>query len=383
MRKQLELYVHIPFCEKKCLYCDFLSFSAEEDLHKAYVDKLIEEIRVQASNYSQYQISSIFIGGGTPTVIKAVYISNIMSAIYEAFIVESQAEITIECNPGTVDIDKLLVYKQSGINRISVGLQSTVDKELQHLGRIHTYADFLNSYEKIRESGYKNVNIDLMSALPWQTLDSWKSTLKKVIMLKPEHISAYSLIIEEGTEFSKIYGSPEGRKFLPTEEVERAMYHSTIDILKNYGYERYEISNYAKPGYESKHNIGYWTGEEYLGFGIGASSYVYGRRFHVERDIKKYLAIDMKRDIMPLYQNIHELSTKEKMEEFMFLGLRLSKGVLVTDFYDRFGIELIDVFEKVIQKNISFGLLKYENLYLKLTDKGLDLSNRVMGDFLL
>jgi putative coproporphyrinogen dehydrogenase len=383
MRKQLELYVHIPFCEKKCLYCDFLSFSAEEDLHKAYVDKLIEEIRVQASNYSQYQISSIFIGGGTPTVIKAVYISNIMSAIYEAFIVESQAEITIECNPGTVDIDKLLVYKQSGINRISVGLQSTVDKELQHLGRIHTYADFLNSYEKIRESGYKNVNIDLMSALPWQTLDSWKSTLKKVVMLKPEHISAYSLIIEEGTEFSKIYGSPEGRKFLPTEEVERAMYHSTIDILKNYGYERYEISNYAKPGYESKHNIGYWTGEEYLGFGIGASSYVYGRRFHVERDIKKYLAIDMKRDIMPLYQNIHELSTKEKMEEFMFLGLRLSKGVLVTDFYDRFGIELIDVFEKVIQKNISFGLLKYENLYLKLTDKGLDLSNRVMGDFLL
>ena len=383
MRKQLELYVHIPFCEKKCLYCDFLSFSAEEDLHKAYVDKLIEEIRVQASNYSQYQISSIFIGGGTPTVIKAVYISNIMSAIYEAFIVESQAEITIECNPGTVDIDKLLVYKQSGINRISVGLQSTVDKELQHLGRIHTYADFLNSYEKIRESGYKNVNIDLMSALPWQTLDSWKSTLKKVIMLKPEHISAYSLIIEEGTEFSKIYGSPEGRKFLPTEEVERAMYHSTRDILKNYGYERYEISNYAKPGYESKHNIGYWTGEEYLGFGIGASSYVYGRRFHVERDIKKYLAIDMKRDIMPLYQNIHELSTKEKMEEFMFLGLRLSKGVLVTDFYDRFGMELIDVFEKVIQKNISFGLLKYENLYLKLTDKGLDLSNRVMGDFLL
>lgn len=383
MRKQLELYVHIPFCEKKCLYCDFLSFSAEEDLHKAYVDKLIEEIRVQASNYSQYQISSIFIGGGTPTVIKAVYISNIMSAIYEVFIVESQAEITIECNPGTVDIDKLLVYKQSGINRISVGLQSTVDKELQHLGRIHTYADFLNSYEKIRESGYKNVNIDLMSALPWQTLDSWKSTLKKVIMLKPEHISAYSLIIEEGTEFSKIYGSPEGRKFLPTEEVERAMYHSTIDILKNYGYERYEISNYAKPGYESKHNIGYWTGEEYLGFGIGASSYVYGRRFHVERDIKKYLAIDMNRDIMPLYQNIHELSTKEKMEEFMFLGLRLSKGVLVTDFYDRFGIELIDVFEKVIQKNISFGLLKYENLYLKLTDKGLDLSNRVMGDFLL
>ena len=383
MRKKLELYVHIPFCEKKCLYCDFLSFSAEDDLHKAYVDKLIEEIRVQAKNYSDYQISSIFIGGGTPSVIKAVYISNIMSAIYEAFIVESLAEVTIECNPGTVDIDKLLVYKQSGINRISVGLQSTVDKELQHLGRVHTYADFLYSYEKIRESGYKNVNIDLMSALPWQTLDSWKSTLKKVVMLKPEHISAYSLIIEEGTEFSKIYGSPEGRKFLPTEEVERDMYHSTIDILKNYGYERYEISNYAKPGYESKHNIGYWTGEEYLGFGIGASSYVYGRRFHVEKDIKKYLDINMKRDIMPLYQNIHELSTKEKMEEFMFLGLRLTKGVLVTDFYDRFGMELIDVFEKPIQKNISFGLLKYENLYLRLTDKGLDLSNRVMGDFLL
>ena len=383
MRKKLELYVHIPFCEKKCLYCDFLSFSAEDDLHKAYVDKLIEEIRVQAKNYSDYQISSIFIGGGTPSVIKAVYISNIMSAIYEAFIVESLAEVTIECNPGTVDIDKLLVYKQSGINRISVGLQSSVDKELQHLGRVHTYADFLYSYEKIRESGYKNVNIDLMSALPWQTLDSWKSTLKKVVMLKPEHISAYSLIIEEGTEFSKIYGSPEGRKFLPTEEVERDMYHSTIDILKNYGYERYEISNYAKPGYESKHNIGYWTGEEYLGFGIGASSYVYGRRFNVERDIKKYLAIDMKRDIMPLYQNIHELSTKEKMEEFMFLGLRLAKGVLVTDFYDRFGVELIDVFEKQVQKNISFGLLKYDNLYLRLTDKGLDLSNRVMGDFLL
>ena len=383
MRKKLELYIHIPFCDTKCLYCDFLSFSTSEELHKAYVDKLVEEIRAQSPNYTDYQISSIFIGGGTPSHIKAVYIANIMSALYECFVVEAAAEITIECNPGTVDIDKLLLYKQSGINRISLGLQSTVDKELKQLGRIHTYADFLHSYEKVRESGFKNVNIDLMSALPWQTLDSWKSTLKKVIMLKPEHISAYSLIIEKGTEFDKIYNNPEGRKFLPSEEVERAMYHSTEEILQSHGYERYEISNYAKPGYESQHNIGYWTGKEYLGFGIGASSFVYGRRFHVEEDIKKYMKIDMKRDLMPLYQDIHELSREDKMEEFMFLGLRLIKGVSSEEFFERFDTGILDVYGTVIEKNIELGLLEYDEPYIRLSKKGLDLSNRVMGDFLL
>lgn len=382
-KKKLELYLHIPFCVQKCKYCDFLSEPAEIQTQKDYVDQLVDEIRAQGNIYKEYQVHTIFIGGGTPSLLKGVWLANIMSAIYENFVVEASAEVTVECNPGTLDMEKLGYYRQSGVNRISLGLQSAIDKELYHLGRIHTYEQFLDTYQKVREAGFTNVNIDLMNGLPWQTLDSWKGTLKKIVMLKPEHISAYSLIIEEGTEFAKIYGTPEGRKFLPDETTEREMYRITKDILKQFSYERYEISNYAKAGYESRHNTGYWTGAEYLGLGLGASSFVYKRRFHVERDFNAYMNIDMKKDITPLYQDIQELTLEDEMSEFMFLGLRMIKGVSGSDFLEKFDYNIFNVFGDVIRRNIDLGLLVYDSPYIRLTDRGLDLSNRVMSDFLL
>lgn len=382
-KKKLELYLHIPFCESKCKYCDFLSASADSSVHKAYVDKLVEEIRAQGSNYKGYQVNTIFIGGGTPSILSGVWVSNLMSAIYESFVVEASAEATIECNPGTLDAEKLSYFKQSGINRISLGLQSAIDEELERLGRIHTYDKFLESYQLVREAGFHNVNIDLMSGLPSQTLESWKTTLKNVVRLKPEHISAYSLIIEEGTEFARIYNTEEGKKLLPSEAAERKMYKMTADFLQKFGYERYEISNYAKPGFQSIHNTGYWTGAEYLGMGLGASSYVFKRRFHVERDIRKYMAIDFENDITPLYQEVQELTLEDEMSEFMFLGLRMMRGVSGEEFLSRFDYNIYNVFGEAIQRNKDLGLLINDGSHIRLTARGIDLSNRVMSDFIL
>lgn len=381
-KKELELYVHIPFCTKKCGYCDFNSAPAGEAMQKSYVDQLVEEIRSQGKLYTEYYISTIFIGGGTPTILKGTWIANIMSAIYENFVVAASAEITIECNPGTVSVDKLRFYRHSGINRISLGLQSANDEELQTLGRTHTFKDFLESYQQVREVGFTNVNVDLMYAIPNQTLDSWKETLRKVIRLKPEHISAYSLIIEEGTPFFKKYRVDTKGEDLPDEDTERSMYYLTKEYLRANGYERYEISNYAKPGLECRHNIGYWTGVEYLGLGLGSSSFVFKRRFHVEHNLSTYMRIRMKRDITPLYQDIEELDEIALMEEFMFLGLRLTKGVNLEDFAERFYLDPFEVFYEAIKKNVMMGLLDYEEPYLKLTEKGFDFSNKVMSDFL-
>lgn len=382
MKKKLELYIHIPFCIKKCKYCDFLSGPSDEETKQAYVKQLIKEIRAQSKYYKDYQVSTIFIGGGTPSVLSGSGICDIMSAIYENFIVEASAEISIECNPGSVDAEKLGYYKQSGINRISIGLQSADNKELKLLGRIHTYEEFLDTYQKVRECGFDNVNIDLMSAIPAQSFSSYKTTLKKVVMLKPEHISAYSLILEEGTPFYEYFSTKEGKKHLPTEEVDRQMYKFTKEYLAKNGYERYEISNYAKKGRECRHNIGYWTGVEYLGLGLGASSMAMDRRFHVERDMKKYLNMDFSKDLMGLYQDLEELSEIDKMEEFMFLGLRLTKGVSSSEFFGKFGLNMFKVFEKTIERNTLLKFLEYKQPYLYLTDRGLDLSNRIMSEFL-
>ncbi len=382
MKKKLELYIHIPFCAKKCNYCDFLSGKMDASIWKAYVEQLIKEIRVQGQFYRDYQVSSIFIGGGTPSILSGAQICDIMSVIYENFIVEASSENTIECNPGSLDIDKLGYYKQSGINRISLGLQSTDNRELKLLGRIHTYEDFLDTYQMVREVGFNNVNIDLMSAIPTQSFKSYKSTLKKIVMLKPEHISAYSLILEEGTPFYKYFSSKDGKKYLPSEELDRKMYKFTKEYLAQNSYERYEISNYAKKDKECKHNIGYWTGVEYLGFGLGASSMVMDRRFHVERDFDKYMKIDFEKDLSALYSDIEELDEFKKMEEFMFLGLRLTKGISSSEFYQKFGINLFKIFEKAIEKNLMLNFLEYKKPYLYLTDLGIDLSNRVMSDFL-
>ena len=381
--KKLELYIHIPFCVRKCKYCDFLSAPADSTTIDLYIRQLVDEIKTQSQFYEEYAVSSIFLGGGTPSILKSALVTNILSAIFATFKVEANAEVTIECNPGTVSSERLLNYKAAGINRLSFGLQSTNDSELKVLGRIHTYEDFLESFEAGRKAGFKNINVDLMSALPGQTVESWKKTLKSVAMLKPEHISAYSLQIEEGTPFFAMYGSEEGRKLLPDEDTDREMYHETRDILDSMGYHRYEISNYAREGFECRHNIGYWTGVEYLGLGLGASSYCMGRRFKVGSDLKTYIAQNFSKDLTYCYQDIQELSINDMMSEFMFLGLRMTNGVSSSEFYERFGQNLFDVFGYQISKNQKYDLLEVEVPYVRLTRKGLDLANTVMADFLL
>lgn len=380
--KELMIYIHIPFCERKCEYCDFLSAPGKRQEKEAYVNKLIEEIKshkklYDINLYNQYNITSIFIGGGTPSSLELNQINRIMETLKEtfpSFVGKDDVEITIEVNPGTASKEKLLEYKNSGINRISFGLQSTDNKELKQLGRIHNYEIFLKNYELAREVGFSNINIDLISALPGQQLDSWSQTLERVIALQPEHISAYSLIIEEGTPFYDLYGENYNN-----EETDRLMYSKTKEMLSLHGYNRYEISNYAKSGYESSHNIGYWTRKDYLGLGLGSSSYLHGVRMKNETNLAKYLNTT---DFTNLVIEKEVLSQKEEMEEFMFLGLRLIQGVSRSTFLNEFGKPLEDVYEKEIKLSVEEGLLAIEDDSIYLTEKGLDLSNIVMARFL-
>ena len=380
-KKPLELYLHIPFCERKCLYCDFLSAPGSELVRRAYIDQLIREIRSQGQVYPGYQVSTVFIGGGTPSILTGQQVQNLIDAVYESFPVEADAEMTIECNPGTLTEEKVESYLACGLNRLSFGLQSSDNEELKLLGRIHTFEDFLHSYEIARKGGFRNINVDIMSALPYQTAKKWKRTLRDVVMLKPEHISAYSLIIEPGTPFETLYGTKEGRNALPDEETEREMYRETKEILLQHGYHRYEISNYAREGRECRHNVGYWTGVEYLGLGLGASSYVKKHRFHSERDLKTYLGVRMNEDLTPLYQDVEALTLEDEMEEFMYLGLRRTEGVSGADFLHRFGFNMFDLFGEIIRKHVVLGLLEEDLPVVRLTEKGLDLSNRVFADF--
>ena len=401
-KKKLEIYVHIPFCAKKCAYCDFLSFPGNMRMRREYTDKLLEEIRIQSSFVREYQVDTIFLGGGTPSVLDVTDITAIMGTLKEHYDIAPDAEITIEVNPGTVKMEGLVAYREAGINRVSMGLQSADDTELRYLGRIHTYDEFLKSFQRVRMAGFTNVNVDLISAIPGQTPESWRNTLKKTAMLKPEHISAYSLIVEEGTPFYDRYGghvemesyemSPEERRILmalpdlPDEDTEREMYYMTRNCLAEQGYERYEISNYARPGFECRHNVGYWTGTGYLGLGLGASSYLEGCRFHNTSDFQSYVSAhfdDEAEFCQALRQDMEQLSVKSKMEEFMFLGLRLTRGVSVEGFITRFGQSIRNVYGGVIDKLEREGLLEHKNGYYHLTERGLDLSNYAMSLFLL
>ena len=401
-KKKLEIYVHIPFCAKKCAYCDFLSFPGNMRMRREYTDKLLEEIRIQSSFVREYQVDTIFLGGGTPSVLDVTDITAIMGTLKEHYDIAPDAEITIEVNPGTVKMEGLVAYREAGINRVSMGLQSADDTELRYLGRIHTYDEFLKSFQRVRMAGFTNVNVDLISAIPGQTPESWRNTLKKTAMLKPEHISAYSLIVEEGTPFYDRYGghvemesyemSPEERRRLmalpdlPDEDTEREMYYMTRNCLAEQGYERYEISNYARPGFECRHNVGYWTGTGYLGLGLGASSYLEGCRFHNTSDFQSYVSAhfdDEAEFCQALRQDMEQLSVKSKMEEFMFLGLRLTRGVSVEGFITRFGQSIRNVYGGVIDKLEREGLLEHKNGYYHLTERGLDLSNYAMRLFLL
>lgn len=378
-KRKLGIYVHIPFCIRKCRYCDFLSISTTTQEKRAYIGKLIREIR-EYPPLEDMQVTSIFFGGGTPSVLPAGWIGEIIDAIREKFEVLEEAEISIEANPGTVDLEKLKYYRDCGINRLSFGLQSAKDEELRRLGRIHTFEDFKNSYRDAREAGFQNINIDLMSGLPGQHLRDWEETLKTAVLFSPEHISAYSLILEEGTELYEVYSgnTEESRRYpIPEEEEEREMYHRTKEILKTNGYERYEISNYAQKGRECRHNYAYWIRQDYLGFGVGAASLLGNKRIQNVCDIRKYIT----EDVVKL-QEVSILERKDEMAEFMFLGLRTMKGVNRREFQKLFGTTLEDEYEDVLKKYKKMGLLKEEEGWIFLTEQGIDVSNVVMADFL-
>ena len=380
MKKELELYLHIPFCVSKCKYCDFLSAPSGEEQRQIYVERLCRRIRYWSDvihNYG-YEITSIFVGGGTPSILTEAQITQVFEAVHESFPIREDAEITLEMNPGTDVKDKLPVYRELGINRLSMGLQSADNKELKCLGRIHTYEDFRQVYQWAREAGFTNINVDLMSAIPGQTLESYEDTLRKVADLKPEHISAYSLIIEEGTPFYERYGEDRHAEELPDEDTERQMYVRTREILEGYGYHRYEISNYAKDGYECRHNLGYWDRKEYLGLGAGASSLMDHIRWKEPDHIGPSTGL-----VLEEREDFTRLRRKDEMDEFMFLGLRKINGVSEHDFYKSFRVSMDEIYKDSIENLIKAGLLVREEDRIRLTDRGIDLSNYALSQFLL
>lgn len=378
------IYLHIPFCAAKCRYCDFLSAPASEETKEDYVRVLLQEIKEKAPAYQNRTVTSVFFGGGTPSTLKAGGIADLMDQIRAHFQVSADAEITIECNPGTLTREKLAIYKGCGINRLSMGVQSADNAALKLLGRIHTYEDFLESFELARKTGFKNINLDIISGLPMQKEGDYEKSLKKLLRLRPEHLSVYSLLIEEGTDFYRMYGEDakireQGGepKLLPSEETERNIVHRTAALLAESGYHQYEISNFARNGKESRHNLGYWRRNEYLGLGLGAASLIENRRFHNTRELTDYL----KYDFSP--QDEEVIDKKGQMEETMFLGLREIRGVEKAEFYRRFGVAMRNVYGKVIDEMASDGLLLETEKNVRLSERGLDVANYVMAAFLL
>ena len=427
----LGLYIHIPFCVRKCRYCDFLSAPADEETMRGYTRSLIREIRLrarqmQAEGFHKYPADTIFFGGGTPTALPADCLSSIIYTVREGFEVLPDAEITCEMNPGTFaegvpaenDEDRSARNNRDGfsrsgrgsmgespgagagmahfltkeVNRVSIGLQSVHARELETLGRIHTFQDFLACYKALRQFGAKNISVDLMFGLPGQTLTDWEESLRAAAELSPEHISAYGLILEEGTPFFSMEerGVFTGDLSLPDEETERQMYRTAKGILSEYGFRRYEISNYAKPGFESRHNLRYWQRRPYLGFGLGAASLFGHRRWRNTRSLETYLSVLAEElpgsDPRALERDVEILSERAEMEEFMFLGLRMDRGISETAFAESFGKPLADVYGNILKKLESRELLRAreenDTRWWSLTERGLDISNHVLSEFL-
>lgn len=368
---EAEIYVHIPFCVKKCDYCDFVSFACSDSEKEAYFKALINQIDSMKETVGDTPIVSCFFGGGTPTVPDERLLISVLCKLKESFNFTEDAEITMEANPNSATFDKFKAYREAGINRLSIGLQSTENSELKCLSRLHTYEEFLKTFDDAGRAGFDNINIDIMSALPGQTIESYEKTLERVCALNPEHISAYSLIIEEGTPFFDRYA---GGKGLPDEDTEREMYYLTKRYLHEHGYERYEISNYSRPGYECRHNLGYWKRVPYFGFGIAAASFYGDRRYQTHSDLKRFISGDFTAEI-------EKLSGDDAMAEFMFLGLRLVMGVTREAFFDRFGEDIDAVYGRELKKLESEGLL-YNGERIYLTDKGMDVANYCMSEFI-
>lgn len=365
------LYVHIPFCLKKCKYCDFNSFCAKEDDRKKYLDALFCEMK----KYKGQEVDTVFIGGGTPTSLDAESLKSLLEKINSNFKLGDGCEFTVEANPKTLDGEKLDIMHRNGVNRLSVGVQSFSDEELLRLGRVHTGDEAEKTVLLAKEHGFSNISIDLMCAIPGQTINSFKETLERAFSLNPAHISCYSLIVEEGTPFFQEYEN--GTLDIPDEDTEREIYDIAVCEMRKNGYNRYEISNFAKEGFESRHNIKYWKCEEYIGIGLSAHSYVDGIRFSNTDDFSSYISgsyASSEREV---------LSENDKISEFMFLGLRMDRGVSEDEFYKRFGKDVYKVFEKPLLKFLKLGIIKSENGFLKLSEDAVGISNTIMCEFVL
>ena len=373
--KEISLYIHIPFCKQKCLYCDFPSYAGKEDLMDQYIEALNKEILEKGKNYI---INSIFIGGGTPSYLTNNNLKILLNTLNKLNLKDT-LEFTVECNPGTLTEESLKIMKNNKVNRLSIGVQSSKNNLLKNIGRIHSYEEFKNNYILARKLGFNNINVDLMFGLPNQKVEEWRETLEEISNLNPEHISAYSLIIEEGTCFYNLY--KQNKLELPSEENEREMYLLTKKILSKKGYHQYEISNFSKEGKECLHNKVYWKCNEYLGLGVSASSFIDENRIKNIDNIEEYIGkIDKNENVI---DEIHRNTKKDDYEEFVFMGLRMINGIELSEFKRRFGKDIYDVYKNVIEKNIKKELLINDSGRLYLSSKGIEISNYVMSDFIL
>ncbi len=375
----LGLYIHVPFCAQKCNYCDFNSYKIEEKSQKKnYLISIEKEMELYKEEFKNKEFTSVFLGGGTPSILTPEELTNLMKNIHNNFNIKKDAEITMECNPGTLDKVKLKAIKSLGINRLSMGLQVTQNHHLKYIGRIHTYEQFEKNYRDAIELGIDNINVDLMYSLPNQSFDEWKETLNKIIKLNPSHISAYSLILEEGTKFYDMYLNKEFE--LNDEEVDISIYKYTIDTLGKNGYHQYEISNYSKEGYECKHNIVYWKCDNYLGLGPGASGYINNYRYSNICDIKEYNKC-LEGNKKPIEEK-NILSKKDEMEEFIFMGLRMNSGINLDEFYEKFNVNFKHKYNNILDKLKNLNLIIEQNNNIALTQRGREISNTVFVEFI-
>ena len=370
---KLGLYVHIPYCKRKCNYCDFCSFPTGNDgVPNAYVDRLVDEILAYKSSTRRI-LSTVYFGGGTPSLLSSEQMERIMNVISESFIVTPDAELTFEANPGTLSAEKANSYRKLGFNRVSLGLQSIHKIEMEKLGRIHNYESFLQSYRALRSAGFNNINVDLMYGIPYQNMDSFEKTLRCVAALSPEHISCYGLIVECGTPF---YDEQDSLP-LPDQDIECDMYYAASKILKEYGYSHYEISNYSRPGFESQHNLLYWNFDEYIGVGASAHSYYQGQRSSNTCNMDSYISasgIKHEEEITP--------DSEDKRYEFAMLKLRLKDGFSLSEYEERFGTSFLKDKEEVIEKFVDLGLLDVSNGMIRLTEEGFYVSNTILVEIL-
>ncbi|MDK0613599.1 radical SAM family heme chaperone HemW [Clostridium perfringens] len=375
---KISLYIHIPFCAQKCLYCDFPSFARKDHLRKAYIEALNKEIISLREKHNNLEINTIFIGGGTPSVLEADELECLLKEVAKLNMAKD-IEYSMECNPGNLTEEKLEVMKKYGVNRISMGLQAKQDNLLKGLGRIHNYKTFKENFLLAKKVGFNNINVDLMFGLPNQRLNEWEETLREIISLEPAHISAYSLIIEEGTAFYNLYENDKLK--LPTEEEERKMYHLAKKILEENGFNQYEISNYAKEGKECRHNLAYWNMDNWIGVGSASASYIDGKRIKNISSVEKY--INSINDKGEAVEEIINNSKNDNMEEFVFMGLRKINGIDENEFKKRFSMNINDVYGEILNKYIGEGLLIRESGRIFLSEKGIEISNIIMADFLL